>query len=180
MMFRTSAAVAALGAVCVFAIAAPVRAGGDLVKFPEDYANGVLYTTVDRADNKQYRELFVSPAAAIDAAKKGEPLPSGTVLTLVQYAAKLDAQGNPEKDANGRFIKDRLLGYTVMEKRAGWGKEYPDDVRNGEWEYQAFTADKKVNDKAVLANCFKCHKPLEARLDFVFTYDKLKGASASR
>ena len=177
MSLRTSAAVAALGTVAILVAAGQVRAGGDLVKFPEEYAKGVLYTTVDRADNKQYRELFVSPAAAVDAAKKGEPLPSGTVLTLVHYAAKLDAQGNPEKDANGRFIKDRLLAYTVMEKRAGWGKEYPDDIRNGEWEYQAFTADKKVNDKAVLANCFKCHKPLAARQDFVFTYDKLTGAT---
>jgi hypothetical protein len=27
------------------------------------------------------------------------------VITMLQYAARLDAQGNPEKDANGRFIK---------------------------------------------------------------------------
>jgi hypothetical protein len=150
------------------------RAGGELVLFPENYASGTLYTTVDRADNKQYRELYVSPAAAIDAAKKGEPLPSGTVLTLVQYAAKLDAQGNPEKDGNGRFIKDKLLAYTVMEKRTGWGKEYADDIRNGEWEYQAFKADKTPNTTANLTNCFKCHKPLPAGVDFVFSYDKLK------
>jgi hypothetical protein len=88
------------------------------------------------ADNKQYRELY-GPAAALEAAKKGEPLPSGTVLTLVQYAAKLDAQGNPEKDANGRFIKTNILAYTVMEKRAGWGTEYPENVRKA-IEYQAF------------------------------------------
>jgi hypothetical protein len=181
MMFKKSVAIAAaLGAVAVSVVAGQVRAGGDLVKFPEDYAKGVLYTTVDRADNKQYRELYVTPAAAVEAAKKGEPLPSGTVITLVQYAAKLDAQGNPEKDANGRFIKGNLLAYTVMEKRAGWGKEYPDDVRNGEWEYQAFTKDKTVNDKANLANCFKCHKPLDAKQDFVFTYDKLKTPIAAR
>ena len=62
------------------------------------------------------------------------------MITLVQYAAKLDAQGNPEKDANGRFIKSNLLAYTVMEKRTGWGTEYPDNIRNGEWEYQAFKA----------------------------------------
>ncbi len=142
-------------------------------------APGALYTTVDRADNKQYRELYVTPPAAIEAAKKGEPLPSGTVLTLIQYAAQLDGQGNPVKDANGRFIKTNVVGYTVMEKRTGWGIEYPDDLRNGDWEYQAFTADKKVNDKAVLANCFKCHKPLDKQ-DFVFSYDKLKAASAAR
>ena len=103
----------------------PVRAGGDKIAFPADYAKGVMYTTVDRADNKQYRELYISPAAAIDAAKKGEALPSGTVITLVQYAAKLDASGNPEKDTNGRFIKTNIIAYTVMEKRAGWARTIP-------------------------------------------------------
>jgi hypothetical protein len=170
-------AAAAAAGLAAIAIAVPVRAGGDKIAFPENYAKGVLYATVDRADNKQYRELYVSPPAAIEAAKKGEPLPSGTVLTLVQYAAQLDAQGNPVKDAGGRFIKGDLVAYTVMEKRTGWGAEYPPDIRNGEWEYQAFTKDRKVNDKAVLANCFKCHKPLDKQ-DFVFTYDRLKAAMA--
>ena len=48
-----------------------------------------------------------------------------------------------------------------MEKRTGWGAEYADDMRNGEWEYQAFKSDKSVNDKANLKNCFTCHKPLD-------------------
>ena len=174
---KTAALAAALSVVAISCAVVEVRAGGEKVMLPETL--GTLYTTVDRADNKQYRELYVSPAAAIDAAKKGEPLPSGTVLTLIQYAAQLDGQGNPVKDANGRFIKTNVVGYTVMEKRTGWGIEYPDDIRNGDWEYQAFTADKKVNDKAVLANCFKCHKPLDKQ-DFVFSYDKLKAASAAR
>jgi hypothetical protein len=151
-----------------------VRAGGDKVVFPENYAKGVLYTTVDRADNKQYRELYSTPEA-IAALKAGKAIPSGTVLTLVQYKAKLDASGAPEKDANGRFIKGELIGYTVMEKRTGWGTEYSDDLRNGEWEYQAFKADKSVNDKAKLANCFTCHKPLDKQ-DFVFSYDAMKNA----
>jgi Cytochrome P460 len=93
----------------------------------------------------------------------------------VQHKAKFDADGNPEKDANGRFIKGELVGYTVMEKRAGWGSEYPDEIRNGEWEYQAFKADKTVNDKANLKNCFTCHKP-HANKDFVFSFDALKTA----
>ena len=174
MTFRTPIAIAAMtGAVAALAVI-PVRAGGDKVAFPANYAQGVLYTTVDRADNKQYRELYVSPPAAIDAAKKGEPLPSDTVLTLVQYAAKLDGAGNPEKDANGRFVKGNLLAYTVMEKRTGWGAEYPANVRNGEWEYQAFKADKTPNTAANLTGCFNCHKPLGEKVDFVFSYDKLK------
>jgi hypothetical protein len=164
----------ALVGLGVVVFASHVKAGGDLVKFPEGFDKGVLYTTVDRADNKQYRELY-APQAAVDAAKKGQPLPDGTVLTLVQYRAKLDAQGNPEKDANGRFIKGDLLAYTVMEKRKGWGAEYPETIRNGEWEYQAFTAAKAVNANAKLTACFECHKPLPSAKDFVFSYDKLSG-----
>ena len=145
------------------------------VAFPDNHATGVLFTTVDRADNKQFREFYTS-AQALDAAKKGEPLPDGTVITMLQYAAKLDVQGNPEKDADGRFIKGNLLGYAVMEKRTGWGAEYPDNVRNGDWEYQAFKADKSPNTAANLTACFNCHKPLDKQ-DFVFLYDKLKAAA---
>ena len=104
-------------------------AGANQISFPEKFSNGVLYTTVDRADNKQYRELFSTPEA-IDALKAGKPIPSGTVLTLVQYKAKLDAQGNPEKDGAGRFIKSDLIGYAVMEKRTGWGSDYGDDIEH--------------------------------------------------
>jgi hypothetical protein len=166
-----AAALAGLG-VAVFA--GTVRAGGDKVVFPEGFDKGVLYTTVDRADNKQYRELYTSPAA-VEAARKGEPLPDGTVITLIQYKAKLGADGNPEKDANGRFIKSDLIGYTVMEKRKGWGAEYDEKIRNGEWEYQAFTAARQANANAKLTACFECHKPLPGAQDFVFSYGKMAG-----
>ena len=48
--------------------AAPTaQAGGDKVAFPADYAKGVVYMTLDRAENKQVREYFTSQAA-VDAA----------------------------------------------------------------------------------------------------------------
>jgi hypothetical protein len=165
---------AALVGAAVVAIGSQVRAGGDKVVFPQNFDKGVLYTTVDRADNKQYREIYASQAA-IDAAKKGQPLPDGTVITLVQYKAKLGADGNPEKDANGRFIKTDILAYTVMEKRKGWGAEYDEKIRNGEWEYQAFTAAKQPNPNAKLTACFECHKPLPSAQDYVFSYGKMAG-----
>jgi hypothetical protein len=175
MKFDKSIGAFAALTIAAVGVACNAYAGGDKVAFPETYASGVLYTTVDRADNKQFRELYTS-RDAVEAAKQGKPMPSGTVITLVQYAAKLDAQGNPEKDANGRFIKGNLIAYTVMEKRTGWGTEYPDNVRNGEWEYQAFKADKTPNTAANLTACFNCHKPVDPAKDFVITYDKLKEA----
>jgi hypothetical protein len=177
MTSRTNVALATTIATVVgLTLAVQVRAGGDKVAFPADYGKGVVYMTLDRPENKQVRDYYASQAA-VDAARKGEPLPQGTVVTVVQYAALLDAQGNPAKDAGGRFSKTaNILGYTVMEKRAGWGAEYPETQRNGEWEYQAFRADKTANPTANLAACFNCHKP-QSTQDFVFSYDKMKVAA---
>jgi hypothetical protein len=155
-----------------------VRAAGDKVAFPADFAGGVLYWTQDRPNGNQVRDYFTS-RAAIDAAKRGAPFPSGTVITVVQYAARLDGDGKPARDASGRFAKDALRGFTVMEKRAGWGTEYPENVRNGEWEYQTFTAGRSPNASANLTNCFTCHKMVEKQ-DFVYSLENMKTADISR
>jgi len=149
---------------------------GDKVSFPENYAAGVMYLSVDKADRKEVHQLYGMPAA-INAARQDQPMPNGTVLIVVRHPAKLDAQGNPIKGPDGHFVKDdKVLGYAVMERGAGWGNEYPDALRNGEWEYRVFTAEKKPNDAAKLTACFECHKPI-ADHDFVHSYDKLKAAA---
>jgi plastocyanin len=136
-----------------------------------------LYATIDRHDTKQYRELYTS-AEAVQAVKEGKPMPSGTVITMVIHKAQVDAQGNPVKDANGRFLKGEVTNIAVMEKRAGWGTEYADELRNGEWEYSMFTAAGQFNDKANFKACFECHKP-HAKQDFVISLAKLAGTFPS-
>lgn len=179
MTTRTKFYMAAFGAVLAgVAVVGPVLAAGDKVAFPQDYAKGVLYWVQDRPANKQIREYYTSQAA-IDAAKAGAPLPSGTVITVVQYNTQNDAEGNPVKDANGRFIRTDIRGYTAMEKRTGWGVEYPANIRNGEWEYQSFTVAKTANAMADLNTCFTCHLKVPGAADFVYSYDNLK-APASR
>lgn len=162
-------------AVVAALVAAASRgnAGPEKIVFPASHKDGVLYTVADRYDVKQYRELYAS-AAAVKAAKEGKPLPSGTVLTLIQYKAQVDAQGTPLRDPKGRFMKGDLIAYAVMEKRAGWGTEYPDDIRNGEWEYAVFGADGKFNDKANYKACFQCHKPHD-QMDYVISYPAMAG-----
>jgi Cytochrome P460 len=175
MMKTGSKVIVAAGVVAITGLMAgvEVRAGRDRVAFPENYAKGVRYLTLDMTDTRDVRDYYASPEAA-EAAKKGEPLPDGTVITVVIYAAQLDADGKPVKDANGRLVKtDKILGYTAMEKHAGWGNAYPEVLRNGDWEYQVFLANKTPNMQANMTSCFKCHMP-QAANDFVFTYDSLK------
>jgi plastocyanin len=170
----------AVSAACIAAgalLAAAGIAGPENIKFPEGFEKGVRYATVDRYDTKQYRELYSTPEA-VKAVREGKPIPYGTVLTLVQYRAKSDDKGSPVKDAAGRFVKGDLIGYTVMEKRKGWGAGYPDEWRNGEWEYAAFTKDRTPNAKANanFKNCFVCHKPHEQQ-DFVMSLASLSGTA---
>jgi hypothetical protein len=175
MRLRTQVAIEILVAIVAGLAVGAVRAAGDKLAFPADYAKGVLYWFQDRPENKQVREYYTSPAT-IEAARKGAPLPSGSVITVVQYNVQLDPAGNPVKDANGRFIKTDIRGFTAMEKRAGWGTEYPENIRNGEWEYQSFTADRMPNTTAKLEACFTCHKKQE-KVDFVFSYEKLQSST---
>jgi hypothetical protein len=176
MLYNQLVGVPIIAGIAAMATVAAVRADADKVMFPANYGRGVVYMTQDRPDNKQVRDYYASQAA-IDAAKKGAPLPDGTAITVVQYAAQLDAQGNPAKDASGRFIKtNTIVGYTVMEKEKGWGAEYPEAKRNGEWEYRVFRADKTANANANLDACFNCHKP-QAANDYVYTHDQLKAAA---
>ncbi len=163
-------------AIAASAAAVQVRAGADRVAFPENYAKGIRYLTLDMVQSRDVRDYYASRESA-EAAKKGEPLPDGTVITVVIYAAQLDADGKVVKDANGRLIKtDKILGYTAMEKHAGWGEAYPAVLRNGDWEYRAFRPDKMPNTNANMTSCFNCHRP-QAANDFVFTYDSLKMAA---
>lgn len=165
-------------AATLAALAGPGIAGPDKVKFPADWKSHVLYSVVDRHDTKQYRELYANTQAAVDAMKAGKPLPDGTVLTLAQYKAQLDGAGMPVKDARGRFAKGDLIALTVMEKRAGWGAEYPAEWRNGEWEYALFNPAGVLNEKANYKGCFQCHKPHE-NADYVISLAVLRGATAA-
>jgi plastocyanin len=152
---------------------ATVPSGPNKLKFPEGWDKSVMYATVDRPDTKQYREFYTSQAA-VQAARDGKPIPNGTVITLAAYAAKVDAEGKPVKDANGRFVKDKLLAVNSMQKQTGFGDDIPAAIRNGDWIYQSFTPDGQVNDKANLTACFQCHLPF-AKDDYLTNLAKLAG-----
>jgi len=81
------------------------------------------------------------------------------VLTLAAYAAKVDANGVPVRDAKGRFLRGSLAAVNLMQKGKGWGEDIPATIRNGDWVYQSFTPAGVPNDKANLTACYQCHLP---------------------
>lgn len=174
---KVASALAGVAAIAGGILVAHSQAMPDRIKFPEGFEKGVLYQTVNRADIKQFRELYTSKSS-VDAVRSGKDAPSGTVLTLVQYAAKTDDKGVPVRGADGNFVKGNVVGYAVMEKRAGWGATIPAAWRNGDWEYAAFMGDKTPNQKANAntKGCFDCHLP-HAGQDFVISLAGLKGTA---
>jgi plastocyanin len=136
-----------------------------------------MYATVDRPDTKQYREFYTTPDV-IAAAKNGQPIPDGAMVVLAAYMAQVDAAGVPLKDANGRFMKGNLAAVNVQQKKKGHADDIPASIRNGDWVYQSFTPDGKVNDKANLTACYQCHLPF-AKDEFLTNFAKLKGTFPS-
>lgn len=146
-------------------------AGAEKIEFPADYKSRyTLYGTVDRPDLKAKRFLYVNPEVWA-AAQAGKPLPDGAILVMEQRKAKLGPDGQPARDGEGRFIAtDEISGVFIQEKRKGWGAEYPETTRNGEWEYAVFEGD-GARRQANTQPCFTCHKPrVNDDYTFVFTY----------
>ena len=153
-------------------LAALVKTG---VTFPDDYKTTFTkYHTIDFPATKQVRYYYANKAA-VEAAKAGKPLPDGAVLFAEVYGAKLDDAKNPVKGADGKFVADKLVAYTAMASGAGWGKDIPDMLRNGDWNYAVFTPDKKLRPGVNQAECLACHKPLD-KTSYTFTLKELAAA----
>src|SRR6202008_2966264 len=102
--------------------------------------------------SKTLRYYYANPVA-VEAARAGKALPNGSYLLAQVDSAKLDADKNPVRGADGFFEADKLLFYTAMSRDAGWGKDIPDMLRNDEWNYAVFTLDKKHRPGVNQAEC---------------------------
>jgi cytochrome c553 len=142
---------------------------------PRDFPKGfVVYHTENNADEHVVSKSYVN-AAALAAAKANKPLPDGSAIVVALYAAKLDASGKPIAGRDGAWEVGDVQSYSGMEARAGWGKDVPELLRNGNWSYGLFTADKSPRAEVNQAMCLACHKPAAAK-SYVFTLDQIKTA----
>ena len=145
------------------------------VAFPEGYKESfVKYHTINFPATKQVRYYYANKAA-VQAAKAGKPLPDGSVLFAEVYTAKLNADKNPVKGADGFFVAEKLVAYTAMASGKGWGAEFPEMLRNGDWNYAVFTTEKQQRPGVNQAECLACHKPLDSA-SYVFTLKELAAA----
>ncbi|MBI4290235.1 MAG: cytochrome P460 family protein [Betaproteobacteria bacterium] len=145
------------------------------VTFPEGYQGTFTkYHTINFPATRQVRYYYANKAA-VAAAKAGKPLPDGSVLFAEVYAAKLGADSKPVTGADGFYVADKLLFYTAMARGAGWGKDIPEMLRNGDWNYAVFTTDKKHRPGVNQAECLACHKPLD-NVSYTFTLKQLARA----
>ena len=186
MRFRAQAKIvlSAAGALALsgaFAQSPPANPTPTRVSPPKDLAAKFkLYTTIDQPTRNQVQFAFISNEA-FAALKAGEPYPDGTVLVLENHEIAAEAGGAPLKDKDGRLVPtNRIAGYGVMEKRAGWGdtNPFPPEQDIGDWEFGVFKADGSPVPLD-LAPCHACHLPLKAQ-DYVFTDAKIREAAAKR
>jgi len=152
------------------------KPGPENVPWPADYPTKFIrFATVDKAERKIVRFLYVNPEA-FAAAKKNSEAPDGTTLIMEDHAARLGPDGMPLLDLSGRFIPNpAVTAVFVQEKQKGWGEGYPDAIRNGEWEYARFNPDGTRHTGPVEA-CFTCHKGSRAGKDFEFVFWDYVGA----
>lgn len=133
-------------------IGCQVHAETNRTTFPVNIDELVHYATVRRGE---VTEHLMTTQAGIDAVKAGQPMPSGTHVVLVDYR-------------DGEVFR-----YFVMEKGEGWGADYPERRRTGDWQFQWFKPDMTVNLAENTARCQSCHMS-RGDQEFLFSHRNIE------
>lgn len=126
--------------------------------FPEGFT---LYETTDASADGSFVRRYANEVA-LRSLREGQALANGTTIVVANLAGTRD-----------------VTSYAAMELRAGRGAELPALLRNGDWDYALFDADRVRRDTLNQAPCLACHKPLAAD-SFVFTIKALRERALQR
>jgi Cytochrome P460 len=66
-----------------------------------------------------------------------------------------------------------LTSYSVTQKGEGWGADFDDELRTGDWQFQQFDTNMQVIASASTAQCQSCHSNRESS-DFIYTIDQTR------
>jgi cytochrome c553 len=147
-------AAAAHGATASTGPAIPSR-----MSFPANFPAGFTRyqsATEDGTTTERYANDI-----AIAAARAGRPLPDGSIIIGVNRNAASGA----------------INSYSGMEARVGWGAAVPALLRNANWDYALFNAERARNERLNQAPCLACHQP-QASNSFVFSLPALRAHAA--
>jgi cytochrome c553 len=157
------------------------------MRFPAAFPSGFqVYERLDDVANGTVR-LSYANAAAWQAAREGRALPDGSVIIVATHAATRVATGADPSDAGAatrtagradtvRLVPGAVLAYAGMEARVGWGQALPALLRNEDWNYALFDAERRTRATANQAECLACHRPRAAD-SFVFGLATLRAAA---
>ena len=137
--------------ICLVAFATSAFAQTNRVTFPADFAQMKMYGDYRRGTGG---ELAYALPETIEIAKAGNPLPAGTRIVLEIYS------------------DDALTDYFVMEKGEGWGLDFAEEQRTGDWHFQQYDPGKQVRRTAIADRCQSCHQGAASN-DFMFSHDRL-------
>ena len=145
------------------------------IALPANLTGFTHYFTFNHNRRKQLRMVYANKVA-LDAARAGKELPDGSVIVVEAFKAKMGPDKKPVVGADGFFISTGRAGFTAMERRAGWGNDFPGMIRNGNWHYGVFKADRSLRPNVNQATCLACHLPF-ANDSYLFTMKALKDAA---
>lgn len=150
-IFPSRVPLVALTVAAVSLVGWPVHAETNRVKFPDNLDQLVHYTTVKRGN---VTENIMTTREAIEAVKNGQPIPSGTHFVLVDY-----------RDG-------KLYRYFIMEKGGGWGADYDERRRTGDWQFQWFWPDRSINMNENTTRCQSCHQGRQNN-EYLYTANRI-------
>lgn len=141
--------------------------------FPKSFPVGfTLYLTSNDAKENVVSKTYVN-AVGLRAAKANKPLPDGSMIIVVKSSARLGSDKKPVVEKDGSWATDKVVGYAGMEAHAGWGKDIPELLRNANWNYAVFSAEKAPRAEVSQTICLACHKP-KAGESYLFSLKELK------
>lgn len=145
---------------------------------PADFPQGFkVYQTVNDSATGPVVQRWANEAA-LKAAKAGQPLPDGSMIVNVNHAPLLDDAQKPVLDAQGRPQPGKVTAFVAMQSRSGWGAQVPALLRNANWDYAVFNAERQRRDTVNIAPCLACHQPL-AGTSHVFTLKDIAAAASA-
>ena len=145
------------------------------VSLPADLSGFTHYMTFNHKRRKQLRKVYAN-RVAIEAAKADRALPDGSVIVVEAFKAKMGPDKKPIVGADGFYVPTGRAGFTAMERQSGWGGDFPGLIRNDNWHYGVFKADRSPRPNVNQATCLACHKP-HVNDSYLFSMKQLRAAA---